>query len=137
MKIQLILLQKQGFIRKDLRTLYPSYVSNSQNFLFILLKQQNLILKVYSSGLIDHLENELHPKCTILFGSARKGEYTIKSDIDIFIQSKEQSIDLVKFEKLINHRINLFFEENLNKLSPELFNNIVNGIKLSGYLRLK
>ncbi len=130
-------LQTEDLVKKDKKTLYPSYIANQQNRLFNIYKQQLIIFKLYSSGLIDYLEDELSPKCIILFGSARKGEYYKKSDIDIYIQTNEKSINLRKFEGILKHKINLFFEEDINKLSKELFNNIINGIKLSGYLTLR
>ena len=128
-------LLKEDLIIKDKKTLYPSYIA-SQNRLFKIYKQQVIIFKLYSSNLIDYLEDNLHPKCIILFGSARKGEYNKNSDIDIFVQSEEKNVSLEKFEKILKHKINLFFKENINKLSKELFNNIINGIKLSGYLKI-
>lgn len=130
-------LQKDRLINKDKKTLYPSYIANQQNRLFKIYKQQFIIIKLYSSNLIDYLEDELHPKCIILFGSMRKGDYNKDSDIDIFIQSNEKNLNLIKFERILKHKINLFFEENVNKLSNELFNNITNGVKLSGYLKLR
>lgn len=133
-------LRKKGLIKKVQTNIYKSYIANQQNRIFKIYKQQHIILKLYSSGLVDYLEDKLYPKCIILFGSARKGEYAKKSDIDLFIQikkDKEEIIDLTKYEKILKHEINLFFEENINNLSDELFNNIVNGIKLSGYLKLK
>jgi predicted nucleotidyltransferase len=129
-------LQKERLVKKDKETLYPSYVANQQNRIFKIYKQQNMILKLYSSGLIDFLEDNLHPRCIILFGSIRKGEYNKKSDVDIFIQADQQNIKLEKFEKILKHKINLFFQENISKLSNELFNNIANGITLSGYLKI-
>ena len=136
-KNYLLELQKDKLVNIDKKTLYFSYVANQQNRLFKIYKQQFIIIKFYSSGLIDYLEDELHPKCIILFGSIRKGDYNKDSDIDIFIQSNEKILNLIKFEKILKHKINLFFEEDINKLSNELFNNITNGIKLSGYLKLK
>jgi predicted nucleotidyltransferase len=67
----------------------------------------------------------------------RNGEYNKNSDIDLFVQIDKKEISLTKFETKLKHKINLFFEGNLNKLSNELFNNIINGIKLSGYLKLR
>lgn len=129
-------LQKEQLVIKDKKTLYPSYIANQQNRLFKIYKQQIIIFKLYSSGLIDYLEDNLHPKCIILFGSMRKGEYDKNSDIDIFIQINKKDISLTKFEKILKHRINLFFEEGITKLSKELFNNVINGVKLSGYISL-
>lgn len=130
-------LQNENLVKKDKKTLYPSYVANQECRLFKIYKQQFIIFKIYSSGLIDYLEDELHPRCIILFGSMREGEYCRDSDADLFIQSNDMGINLVKFEKILGHKINLFFKHDVNKLSKELFNNIVNGIRLSGYLKLK
>ena len=130
-------LSGEKLIIKDKKTLYPSYVANSQSRLFKVYKQHFIILNLYSSGLIDYLEDTLHPKCIILFGSVRKGEYDKQSDIDIFIQSNKKSVNLTKFENNLKHKVSLFFEPDIDKLSNELFNNILNGIKLSGYIKLK
>ncbi|MBD3361832.1 hypothetical protein GF358_03500 [Candidatus Woesearchaeota archaeon] len=104
--------------------------------MFKIHKQQTITLKIYDSGLIDHIENKLHPRCIILFGSVRKGEYTKKSDIDLFVQAQTKQINLEKYEKKLKHKINLFFEKDFHKLSKELLENLINGIKLSGYIRI-
>jgi len=113
------------------------YIANETDSYFRLLKKISFLKTVHQSGLIDYLSDNFHPECIILFGSFAKGEYNKGSDIDIFLQSKEKSYDLAKFEKKLKHAVNLFFEENFSNLSNELFNNIINGIKLSGYIRLK
>jgi len=130
-------LRKENLVKKIKGNIYNSYIATSENGLFKIYKQQHLILKLYTSGLIDYLEDKLLPGCIMLFGSGRKGEYTKTSDIDLFVQSSEKPLNLTKFEKILKHEINIFFEENINKLSNELFNNIVNGIILSGYLKIK
>ena len=76
------------------------------------------------------------PEVIVLFGSAAKGEDIKTSDIDLFIQCKERKIELEKFEKKINRRISLFFAEDFSDLSGELRNNLINGIKLKGYLKV-
>jgi len=99
--------------------------------------KQYAVKKIVESGLISYLEKELSPNCIILFGSFAKAEYESKSDIDIFVQAEEHSLNLTKYEKLLAHKINLFFEPNPEKLSPQLLNNIINGIKLGGFLKIK
>ncbi len=116
--------------------LYAAFIANEENRMYRLSKQQDMVFQIYSSGLVDFLEDSLQPKCIILFGSVRKGEHNKMSDIDIFIQTQEQNINLSKFEKKLQHSISLFFEEDIHKLSTELFNNIVNGLKIYGYLKL-
>ncbi len=94
--------------------------------------------KLFETGLIKYLEEHLRPSAIIVFGSARKGEYDKDSDIDIFVETtKSADIDLKQFEKKLSHKVQLFAEKNINDLPNDLFNSVVNGIKLSGYLKLK
>ena len=129
-------LLKEKLVNRNEEGIYPSYSANASNRLFKVYKWENMVLKLHMSGLIDHIEDSCHPSCIILFGSVRKGEYDKTSDIDLFVQSGRKSLDLNKFEKVLKHKVNLFFEESIGNLSEELFNNVVNGIKLSGYLKL-
>jgi len=115
---------------------YPYYESNRLSNAYKLKKSNLLLNKIAEIELIDYLEKELHPKAIVLFGSVQKGTYTKNSDIDIFIQGKEKKINLSRFEKNLKHKINLFFKENLNKLSEGLKHNIINGYTLSGGLQL-
>lgn len=130
-------LEKEGMLKKNRETLYPSYSANETSRLFKIQKMQNMVLKIYASELIDFLEDNLQPRCIILFGSVRKGEYTKESDIDIYVQSTEQEITLTEYEKKLRHKISIIFEPHIQELSEELFNTIVNGIILSGYLKIK
>lgn len=127
----------ENLIIKSTKTLYPSYLANTPNRMFKVYKTQAMLYKIYLSGLVDYVEDTCLPNCIILFGSFAKGDYYKKSDIDIFIQSSEYDLELQKFEKRLKHKINVFFEDDLRDLSKELFNNINNGIILSGYLRVK
>lgn len=129
-------LLKKKLIIKEKKNVFPSFRAN-ETALFKVCKQQSMTLKIYKSGLTDHLEEKTLPRCIVLFGSVRKGEYDAKSDIDIFVQSSEQKLDIKKFEKKLNHKINVLFEAELEDLSKELLNNIINGIVLYGSLRLK
>jgi len=126
---QEIILVKKG--------VFKEYAANESSRKYRFPKMVYSMEKIEESGLIDLLEEETAPKSIVLFGSFAKAEFDSNSDIDIFIQSKEQSINIRDFEKKISHKINLFFEPDLKKLSDELFNNIVNGIKLRGYLKIK
>ncbi len=128
----------QGLLKDNLiEKKKGAYVSNETNFFFKLRKRLSFLEELYKSGLIEFLEENLYSGSIILFGSFAKGEYVKGSDIDIFVQAKEKAIDLTKFEKKLKHKISLFFEENFENLSAELFNNIINGVKLSGYIKLK
>ena len=123
-------LKKQGLMNKE--------NSANENLFFKTKKINFFIEKIVSSGLIEELINKLNPSCIILFGSIRKGESIKESDIDIFIESQlKKDIDLYKFEKKIGHKIQLFIEPNIDKLQKNLFNNVINGIKIYGSLNLK
>ena len=96
------------------------------------------IEKIIKTGLIAELIHTLNPSCIILFGSIRKGDSVQESDIDLFVESSlKKKILLAKYEKLLKHRIELFIENDIHNLSPHLFNNVVNGIKLYGSFSIK
>ena len=113
------------------------YIANESNPHYRIYKKINFLEKVYRSGLVGYLEDKFYPKCVILFGSFSKGEYNKQSDIDVFIQATEKEYELKKFERKLKHAVNLFFEEEISKLSSELFNNVINGTKLSGYIKIR
>ncbi|HLE06662.1 MAG TPA: nucleotidyltransferase domain-containing protein [Candidatus Nanoarchaeia archaeon] len=129
------------FIKKKLLTetqkdKKPQYKANRDNKEFIQYKKINNQLQLQNTGLIDFIYNTYLPDVIILFGSFSKGEDIKKSDVDIYIQSAEKRINLEKYEKLIERKINLLFSSNFNKLSNELKNNLLNGIILKGYLKV-
>jgi predicted nucleotidyltransferase len=115
---------------------YPVYYANRDNENFKFLKRLDTIIRIKESGLLDHLAETCMPDVIVLFGSASQGEDLKESDIDLFVMSKEEKLDIDKFEKILNRKINIFFSENFNKLSEELRNNIINGVILKGYLRV-
>ena len=115
---------------------YPVYLANMDSEKFRFLKKIDTIMTLKDSGLIEYLENECMPDVIILFGSASRGEDTIESDIDLYLLCKERRLDMQEFEKKIKRKISLLFSENINKLSNELKNNIINGTILKGYLKV-
>lgn len=129
-------LSKEKLILKEHKGLYPTFRANRDNELFYIYKKLNLIHRIYLSGLLAHIYDNCVPDCIILFGSSSKGEDIEESDIDLFIQAKEKDLTLVKYEKSLNRKINLFFKEDFSKLSNELKNNILNGVVLKGYLKV-
>ena len=128
-------LSKQGIIQKIKEKPFPKFFANTENPMHGFYKKVFILEKIYSSGLINHLDS-LSPKAIILFGSCAKGEYNRDSDIDLFILSPGTKINLEKYEKKLKHSINLVFEQDINNLSNELLNNIINGTKLRGFLKL-
>lgn len=123
-------LRKSKIIDKENKLIVNSYTK--------FLKSQQIIKKIFNSGLVDYIQLKLNPSAIVLFGSARKGEYTKESDIDIFVETTTKiNLDLSSFEAKIKHKIHLFREQDINNLPKELFNNVINGIKLVGYIKVK
>ncbi|MBI4447994.1 nucleotidyltransferase domain-containing protein [Candidatus Woesearchaeota archaeon] len=129
-------LEKLRFIKKKEATLYPTYFANTESQKYKFYKKNWLVFKINESGLISYIQKEALPSSIILFGSGAKATFTEKSDIDIFVEAKEVSLGLTKHEKKLNHKINLIFESNINNLSKELRNNIINGVVLYGFIKI-
>ena len=128
------LLKERIIIAK--KNVFKEYYANESNTKYRQYKFLDGLRRIFESGLIEELEM-LNPICIILFGSFAKAEYDSKSDIDIFLQCKEEDINLYSYEKKLGHKLHLLFEPDINKISPELLNNLINGITLSGYLKIK
>ena len=129
-------LLKEGFILKEKKGIYPTFISNRDNLRFRIYKKFNLLIRLYETGLLDYLYDSCFPNSIILFGSSSKGEDIEESDLDIFVQAKTKKLNLEKYEKLLNRRISIFFEDNFLKLNSELKNNILNGTVLKGYIKV-
>ena len=136
-RIHLKELEKKNLIKKEKVGVYNAYKANFDDENFRFYKKIVNMVNLKESGIIKELENKTTPNAIILFGSYAKGEDIETSDIDIFIIAKEKNIDLKKYEKELNRKIQLLFSEDINKLPKELQNNILNGIILSGFLRWK
>lgn len=97
---------------------------------------------IYDSGLITYLEDYFSYPTIFLFGSFAKGENHETSDIDLFIITEDKKdVDVSKYEQKLSHEVQLFIHtpkefRELCKSSKELINNVLNGIKLSGYIEI-
>lgn len=119
-------LGKEEFIKERKANITPYFKFKKAFF---------IIDRLFKEKLIDYLEEKFVPSVIVVFGSIRKGEYDNESDIDLFVEStKKVDVDLSIFEKKLGHKIQLFIEQDIKDLQPHLRNNVVNGIKLSGYL---
>lgn len=136
-KLHLKELEKNNFVRQEKVGVYKAYKANFSDENFRFYKKLFNLTTLKECGLVNELEKQLFPDVIILFGSYSKGEDVENSDIDIFVLAKEKNMDLKKFEKILGRGIQLFFSEDLNKLPKELFNNILNGVILSGFVRWK
>ena len=118
--------------------------ANQQSGNFIKSKIIYNLNFIYQSGLVESLnENFGNPKSIILFGSFRQGEDFSTSDIDIAIEdgeTEEYKIIglriLSDFERVIGRKIQIHLF-NRKDIDIHVFNNIANGIVLSGFLEVK
>ncbi len=130
-------LLRDKLIVKEKKDTFPSFRANNTNEIYRFQKLQEAIREIIKSKVLDYIEEETNPRCIILFGSYAKAEYDKNSDIDLFVQAPETKIAPTKYEKKLGHKINVLFEPELEKLSKELLNNIVNGVKLRGFIKIK
>lgn len=120
-------LQREGLLDKDYHLIENTYTRWR--------KASHMISRLFESELIQFLEEKLKPEAIVLFGSVRKGEYEHESDIDLFVAASEQELDLAPFEKKLGHTIHLVIKLHLRELPEELRLSVINGIKLSGYVK--
>ena len=133
---KLIDLKNKELINKLKTKPYPRYRANTENFYYKYYKKNRIIENLYKSNLIEFLIKEANPSAIILFGSCAKGEYDVKSDIDLFLGSNEFRLDLKNYEEKLKHKINIIFKQNIGDFNTELKNNIINGEKLYGVIRI-
>ena len=129
-------LLKLDLINKKEETLYPTYHANTESPKYKFYKRSYIVFKISETGLIEFIQKQTLASSIVLFGSCAKGIFTEKSDIDIFVESKESKLDIRQYEKKLNKKINLLFESNINNLSKELGNNIINGTILYGFIKI-
>jgi len=131
-------LVKLGVIKESVKRRgkrkFPFYKAVSENKIFRKYKIIHNLSSILESGLIDFIEERLNPKSIVLFGSYQRGEDNEDSDIDLFVECKEEQLDVKIFEKKLERKIQLHFKENFTLYPKELKNNIINGIVLSGFL---
>ncbi len=110
---------------------------NRSNQKILQLKRIENLKSIYSSRLLEFLEDKLPGTTIILFGSYSRGEDTINSDIDIAIIGRsEKFLELKCFESVLERRINLNFYISFDQINKELKENLCNGIVLAGGVAL-
>ena len=114
--------------------LFPVYKSNLDSKLFKRYKLIHNLSSILESGLIDFIEEKLMPKSIVLFGSYSRGEDIENSDVDLFVECKNEELNLKIFEKKLGRKIELHFNEKFTMYPKELKNNIINGVVLNGFL---
>lgn len=96
--------------------------------------------KIRLSGLIEDLEKAYDLPVIALFGSYASATDDIASDIDLcLISNIKKEFNSEKYENTLNRKINILHFtkeswEKTKKTNPNLANNIINGMVLSGKL---
>lgn len=131
----LVLLKKENLvlIKKDKDSKQLKIEINRENPRVLGLKRAENLKLIYESGLVEFLEEKFPGSTIILFGSYSGGDDYYTSDIDIaIIESKYKSINLKKFEKVLEKEIRINFYNSWKDIHKNLRNNILRGIILAG-----
>lgn len=127
-------LLKKGLIKREKKKHIVELSANlNENF-----KEKKRIFnfqRIYDSGIVDFLKEKFDAEAISIIGSYSRGEDIEESDIDIVVISKKEyeSLNLSKFERILNRKIHLIVSD-YRKMSNEFYINLVNGIILYGYL---
>jgi predicted nucleotidyltransferase len=124
-------LEKSNLIKIKTSKPFNGYVSNRENEEFLFLKKAYNLYSLYE--LKRNIEESVHPRAIVLFGSYSRGEDVESSDIDILVLSTiKKEINLEVIEKKLSRTINIMTIEYLDKLDKNIREKIYNGIVLSG-----
>lgn len=124
-------------IKQDKETKRWSIELNRENHRVMQLKRADNLKQIYVIDLADFLEKEFAGATIILFGSYSRGEDIINSDIDLaVIGRKDKKIDLAKYEKILERKININFYDSFKNIHKYLKENLCNGIILAGGVEL-
>ncbi len=128
-------LEKLGFVKRKKGSVYEAYMAD-RNDKFTTYKRNDTLTRLYESKIIEFIADKVLPNTIVLFGSASRGEDIETSDIDLFVQAKEEEINLREFESDLKRKVNILFESDIKDIPNELMNNIINGIVIYGYLKV-
>jgi len=131
-------LEERQLVIREKTIATDNFKANLESKEFRNLKWIYNVYSMKNSGLDDFLNEKYgFPEAIVLFGSYSKGEDLETSDIDLaIITKKEISLDLSKFEKVLERKISVH-EISLEKISKEFLNNLINGVVIRGYLKIK
>ena len=129
-------LAKEGIILKEKYKHLVEVYCNSDSEVYRRSKKIFNLARIHESGILDFIINFYHnPKAIILFGSYSRGEDHSQSDLDIaIITTNKNNPKVSSFEKELHRKIHVLTLE-YKDISPEFYNNLINGIVLYGYLK--
>lgn len=131
-------LEKEGVLKSTKIANIVTYSADRTSKPFLLEKKLFNIHQLNTSGLLNFLIEELSNSTIVIFGSYARGEDVENSDIDLYIETpSKKKINLEKYEKILQRKIQLFIYKNIHELeNKELANNIINGIVLNGFMEV-
>ena len=134
---------EQGILERKEERHHLLFRADTNNPLFQAQKIEYNLQRIQQSGIVPFLEEKLNfPRAIIVFGSYAKGENTPQSDLDLFVLTETiTEPKMEQYETILKAPIQLFIYTTtkfkmMRKKNPELFNNIVNGIKLRGFIEI-
>ena len=107
---------REGLLVQHKSKPYLTFAANASDPKYLNLKLYYNLERLRESKIISDLEQFYDYPVIVLFGSYAHASNTQESDIDIFIQCEEVSIDMEKFQKMLKRKIHLFFEPSLKHL---------------------
>jgi len=130
---------EKGFLQKQRKANLALFKANVENPTFKHMKIGHFLLGL--QPLVNNLK-EVYPNSSIiLYGSCARGEDDLQSDIDLLIISrKKEKVELSKFEKKFERKINLLayepheWEEKAEKDRAFYKRILTDGIPLQGNL---
>jgi len=128
-------LKNEGLLLIERYRNYIFYYANKNNKVFVDLSRIFWSLRL--DNLVNYFNKNLTNPTIILFGSLSKAETKNDSDIDICIIGHKKELNMKNFENNLKRKIQLFFFNSIKGINnKELANNIINGYRLEGRLRL-
>jgi predicted nucleotidyltransferase len=130
-------LEEEGFLKKEMIAGIKLFSADRFSKNFLIEKKLYNLKQIYLSGLIEYIDSKLNGSLIILFGSYLKGEDVESSDIDLFIETTNENMDLTGFEDFFGKSIHIFAFKDINDIkNKKLLNNILSGMVLGGNLEV-
>ena len=130
-------LEKEGIVikKKHSDSAYPIYLPNHDNHYFIYLRNLNILKSFKELGLLDYLEKECNPEIIVVSGVKFHNHGGLPNEIKLFLGSESKKLDLKGYEEKIGMPLTPIFSKDFLELTPEMEEEIINGIVLKGTLR--
>ncbi|MBI4448671.1 nucleotidyltransferase domain-containing protein [Candidatus Woesearchaeota archaeon] len=131
-----------GLLNKSPGVPYETFQANPESPAFRNLKLFFNLERIRSCGLVRTLEKAYEYPPVVLFGSFAKARDDEQSDVDIcVVTAVSKDVDLSDCEQVIGRHISIHRYSKKSwsaaiRKNPNLVNNILNGLTLSGFLEV-